>query len=72
MKKMLTNWCAALDAEIGDTTAEILKRRQRNIEAVNMRDDLIALIEYLDRTELPAPVKRAIEKSLLWNPFCKA
>lgn len=72
MKKLLNNWKAALDAQIGDTNAEIEKRMNQNAEAVIVREDLAALIEWLDRNNLPEPVSRAIGRALSWSPFTKA
>ena len=72
IKKLLGNWKAALDAQIGDTTAEIEKRRQYNAEAVRVRDDVSALIEYLETHDIPEPVRRAIMLALSWNPHTKA
>lgn len=72
MKTLLKNWKASLDAQIGDTNTEIEKRRLQNSEAVAVRDDLAALIEWMDSNDLPEPVSRAIARALSWNPHTKA
>lgn len=71
MKQLLKHWLSALDHQIGDTEAEIRRRREENAEAVEVRDDLVALIEYIDGRQLPGPVKRALQRCLEWNPHCK-
>jgi hypothetical protein len=70
MKDLLNNWLSALNKQIGDTEEEIENRRQANIGAVKIRDDLLELIEYLNHNELPRAVERAIRSSLNWNPHC--
>lgn len=67
----LKNWVKALDAQVGDTTEEIEKRRQQNANAVNIRRDISELIAYMNRNDLPDSVYRALEYCLKWNPFTK-
>lgn len=69
--KEIKNWIAALDKQIGDTETEINNRRQLNSKAVKMREDLYALIKYMDDNNLPDPVKRAMQSCLSWNPHAR-
>ena len=68
---LLKNWKTALNSQIGDTCEEIEKRRNQNSEAVIVRDDLSALIEYLSSNDVLAPVKLAIERALSWVPYTR-
>ncbi len=72
MEKLLGNWLQALDSMIGDTAAEIDKRRTQNAEAVRVREDLAVFVEFLHSNDVPPVVKRAIERCLEWNPHCRA
>lgn len=68
---LLKTWVESLDHQIGDTDAEIAKRREQNDAAVRMRDEVLALVVYLESHELPAPVLRALTYCLSWNPWAK-
>jgi len=68
LRNRLAAWLGALDEQIGDTQAEIDKRRESNSAAVEVRDDLLALIHYVEAKGLPENVARALERCLSWNP----
>jgi hypothetical protein len=68
LSNRLAAWLGALDGQIGDTQAEIDKRRESNSAAVEVRDDLLALIHYVETKSLPENVTRALERCLSWNP----
>ena len=69
MKELLKNWVKSLDKQIGDTEEEIKNRRENNAHAVSVRDDVTALLRYLDEHDLPDDVRRGIEACLKWNPY---
>lgn len=71
MRKLLENWKAALDRQIGDTDSEIQRRRESNADAVRVREEVEALDEYMRTVEMPDIVRSAIERCLSWNPYCK-
>ena len=71
LKKALSNWEFSLDAQIGDTEAEIQKRQARNKDIMAVRSDLKQLQQYIAEHPLPAPVERALLLCLRWNPFAK-
>lgn len=71
MNNYLKNWLAALDRLIGDTEIEIKKRREANINAVYMRNDLNDLIVYMKNNDLPPSVLRALNYCLSWNPHTR-
>ena len=69
LPEMLNNWKESLDKQIGDTQAEISIRWDNNKHAVDVRADVIELIEYLKTNKFPEPVARALEHCLIWSPF---
>jgi hypothetical protein len=71
-KEALITWIKNLDIQIGDTDAEIRKRREYNADAVKVRDDLDALIRYMQSNALPDEIYRALNYCLNWNPFTKS
>ena len=71
MKKMILSWISALNKSIIDTEKEIQTRGEENYKKVNVKDDLIELVKYIDEHQLPDAVKRGIENCLKWNPHCQ-
>jgi hypothetical protein len=67
----LKTWISKLDSQVGDTEAEISKRRSENIHAVQVRDDLTDLVQYMEGNDLPESVYRAISMCISWNPYAK-
>ena len=69
IQNYLSKWKLALDSQIGDTTAEIEKRRNDNNEACEARRDVEELIKFIATNKLPDRVEIALERCLRWNPF---
>lgn len=72
IERLLSTWVSALDSQIGDTDAEIARRRESQSTAVLIRDDLRALIKYMDEIPMPEPARRALGHCLSWNPHTGA
>lgn len=69
IRSQITKWLDTLNKQIDDTNINIEKIRQDNIKTAKVRDDVIELLKYMDTTDLPDPVYRALEVCLKWNPF---
>ena len=71
-KRYLDAWIGVLDKAVGDTEAEIAERRAQNQGAVALRDDLKALVQYMETHDLPEVVYSALNQCLSWNPHARA
>lgn len=71
IKISLHNWILSLNSLIGDTTREINKRKESNLGASYLRDDLKSLLEYMEKNDLPENVYRALNHCFEWNPHAK-
>ena len=71
MKDLLKNWVNNLDTQIVDTEEKINTRRKNKANAISVRNDITAILSYLDDHDLPDDVRRGIEACLKWNPFCR-
>ena len=64
----IEKWVSSLDELIGDTEEEIVKRREENKNAVQVREDLKELMLFIQNGRLTPGVKRALEHCVQWNP----
>ena len=71
MRDLLKNLVNNMDKQIGDTEERIKTMRKHNANVISVRDDVTAILSYLDEHDLPDDVRRGIEACLKWNPFCK-
>lgn len=67
-KKLLNNWVENLDYEIGDTLKAIEKRKKEHAQEVEFRKDLLELIDFIEKNEIPEGAHRALLACLKWNP----